>query len=292
MQANGHRSIVKQIIQRLKRDRRGFGERPWSYFLQQGLEPFVTQVLRLEPVIDLLPYASTGNASEELTRVQQERLKKTIDRFDRYGVLVEGWKRNLDVSQGCVYDLDSRLKFWASRNVPDSCWDRGSLSEIVSRLSAAIQGRVASYSYDQDLLSWAIPCLVAELEAYVAKDARYVDAGIHLEQMRGFLYDRAAEILERVRTDCGIHGIEPEGVTERAMLHILHAGDAEYPGQRDDLAAWALDRLKAQIRFQVLTRALPDLGPEWYLDAREEMGELVKRRLLLQAFGEIVSSRC
>jgi hypothetical protein len=62
-----HRQLITQMIQRLKRDRRGFGERPCSYHAQEGPAPFITYVLGLQPVQHLLPCQAAGTLHDCLT---------------------------------------------------------------------------------------------------------------------------------------------------------------------------------------------------------------------------------
>jgi len=288
MGTDNDRRIVKQIVQRLKRDRRGFGERPCSYYSQKEPEPFITHVLKLKLVRDLLPYSLAGEVGQDLSQEQQKQFKEIVERLDRYGELVEGWQQGRPGSQSCLDDLEERLKFWAFRNMPDYCWGLVNLSQVVDELMAVVKVNIGSYTYEEDLLVWAIPFFVGELWDQVEEVARQLRGSVVLVQLRERLQLRARRILSHIRKTYGIYGIEVDDVTERALLFVMRADDREYNAHRNNISEWALGKLVDQIKLRALFYSEPNMGPDWHLNPHEEAWERQKRRKLLQTFHDIV----
>jgi hypothetical protein len=288
MSQDNDRHLVRQVIQRLTRDKRGFGERSWSFYSPQEADTFISHVLGLEPMRNLLPYGRTGNLGQDLSKREQQLLKDLVDRVDRYGDLVTGWRRGRPVSPSCLEDLEGRLEFWAFRNMPQHCWGRVHLRQVVAGLMNALQANITSYSYTEDLLVWAIPFLIQTLWAQAEEVSLQVREGVDVPRLRGQLEPEAQRILRHLREVYGIHGLEASEVTERALRLLMCADDAEYAAHQDQIREWAMDKLRSQIKLQLQSYVEPDMGPDWHRDPGQEAWELRKRQRLLQVLYEEV----
>ncbi len=255
--------VVKQIIGRLKRSKLGFGSRavrPCSLFAEIGRESFIDYVLQqFDHALSELPGAPSDVS--DLSRQQQQELRAFVDRIDRFGDLVRSWSTSRSVSDPCLADIDLRLVFWADRNVPAYCWHGlPSRRDIVRDLRSALKQKIDDYHFERDLMVWAIPILNRELLAQIAPIAQAERPAVDVARLRPQLQTRARRCLGHLRTTFGVDGIGVDDVVDRALFAVMHADDAEYHEHcknANSVSAWAVDKLKDQIKHQVLSRCRP-----------------------------------
>lgn len=284
---------LEEIIERLKRDKGGFGSRPCSCYSLGEHQEFTSYVLGLQPVRDLLHYTPTETVTD-LSDEQQRRLKAVVDQVDRYGLLVRGWQgcRCSDwgqcrcVSTRCLDDLKLRLNFWARRNVPNDYQEK--VAQVVASLLVALRSEITKYTYQEDLIKWAVPLLVKELWLQVEHVAQQSRPNVNLAQLRQKLQSAAQGILDRIRESYGIYGIEVDDVVERAVHFVMSANVEEYIDYRDkdndEVFAWALVKLKNEIKLQVSFYIEPNMSHAWGLNQAKDRWEWQKRQTWLEVF--------
>jgi len=107
---------------------------------------------------------------------------------------------------------------------------------------------------------WAIPILNRELLAQIAPIAQAERPAVDVARLRPQLQTRARRCLGHLRTTFGVDGIGVDDVVDRALFAVMHADDAEYHEHcknANSVSAWAVDKLKDQIKHQVLSRCRP-----------------------------------
>lgn len=289
------REIIEEIISRLCRDqKRGFGQRPCSRYTQAEAYRFIEEVLGCEPVVDLLQRIAAG-VMADLSEAQQQQLKIIVDHFDQYGALVNGW-RTCRCPQGqgcrcvptaCLKDLETRLTFWVRRNLPTRCQQQG--PQVVAALLAALRAAIGHYTFQADLLAWAVPIWVEalwpQLEQLAKQSARPVD----MTDLRQSLRPAAEHILDHLRAAYGIDGIDAAAVVNRTMLLVIRAVVDDY-NDEGELEVWtpALRQLKSQLKLHTLFYLEPNLSHNWGLNPAGDSGEWQKRRRLVEVFCDLV----
>lgn len=289
------RQIIEQIIDALGLAKKeNSDQRPCSRYAQAGAYRLIEDALGCEPVADLLQHVPAGVAAD-LSAAQRQQLKAIVDRLDQYGALVNGW-RTCRCPQGqgcrcvptaCLKDLETRLTFWVRRNLPTRCQQQG--PQVVAALLAALRAAISHYTFQADLLDWAVPIWVEalwpQLEQLAKQSARPVD----VTDLRQSLRPAAEHILDHLRAAYGIDGIDAAAVVNRTMLLVIRAVVDDYNDEGElEVSTPALRQLKSQLKLHTLFYLEPNLSHNWGLNPAGDSGEWQKRRRLVEVFCDLV----
>lgn len=271
-----HTAIVKDCIDKLKRNT-NFGKHGCSYYTFCGEDPFITYVLKQQPVLDVLCFVTLV---EDLVEKQNKTLAKLVGRVDRYGLLLTSWHGAQEMPASCQRELNQQLDLWLKRYVPAAHQKPSRVN-----LAVALQQAGSHYTYKQDLWTWGIPILVAEVWDEVPLSLRFEVCTNLKASLHDHLRQYADGLLGCLRDEIGIYHIKSETVVARTLLFIIQAQKEQFDS-RQSLFAWAEERLMEQIRLQISFHAAPNMTHEWGLEENKQVDlcEWVIRLRFLEAF--------